>query len=496
MISCRFLVLSLLSLIWFIPLASANTPQISPIPDQIINNDFFEKSIEFQGLNIPDHAVFKLINSNPKILKASFIGYDRINNSGKLKITSNYIKSGEVNLDLYLNTTKYLTPNFSMSQSWQTVSSSDNGQIVLVGNTNNLYLSKDNGNTWKEIQPEVGADFYRSSSMSSDGTKILVGTNRLYLSKDIGETWQEVRPAGEQNKNWRTLSVSSDGTKMLAGIHFMRGGEDSDGINLFSSLDSGETWQEVKIPAEEQKGSWYYTLIREDGKMLAGGYQTGSPIFIQSLDGGKTWQNANFDLSYRYELYDHNLARGKDGKLEISFDAGETWQLFVFDKTFNKNDLKNQFEETMYTKNYGKTWSKINLGGDVSKEWGKPSVSADGKTILVSNTVFPYKSEFLLSKDGGQTWQVVQLPINLERGCGNCLTNVSADGQQMVIYIKGSNSFYSSKDGAKTWSEIKLDSYDYEFYYVSSDAQYVVAYNSHIQTISYSSDAGQTWTEM
>lgn len=84
-----------------------------------------------------------------------------------------------------------------------------------------LYRSLDR-KTWTEVVNGLITAADRSwytSSISADGTKMLAGVynGRIYRSLDSGETWTEVKPAGDLDKTWNTTSINSDGTKMLAG---------------------------------------------------------------------------------------------------------------------------------------------------------------------------------------------------------------------------------------------------------------------------------------
>ena len=68
--------------------------------------------------------------------------------------------------------------------------------------------------TWAETQPAGDVNKgWRTSAMSSDGSKIIAGVygGRLYLSTNSGTSWSEVQPAGAADKNWQTISISSDG---------------------------------------------------------------------------------------------------------------------------------------------------------------------------------------------------------------------------------------------------------------------------------------------
>ncbi len=61
--------------------------------------------------------------------------------------------------------------------------------------------------------------------MSSDGTNLIADVygGRLYISTNGGSSWAETQPAGDLDKNWYTTSMSSDGTKLIAGAKELAG---------------------------------------------------------------------------------------------------------------------------------------------------------------------------------------------------------------------------------------------------------------------------------
>lgn len=74
---------------------------------------------------------------------------------------------------------------------------------------------------WTETQPAGDVNkLWQTTSMSSDGSKLIAGVNggRLYISINGGSSWTETQPAGDIDKQWSTTSMSSDGSKLIAGV--------------------------------------------------------------------------------------------------------------------------------------------------------------------------------------------------------------------------------------------------------------------------------------
>ena len=109
------------------------------------------------------------------------------------------------------------------------VSNSDGSNIAVVtttadgmydgispGNTSTIYTSQDFVQNWNYLGPDV-IDRWTSISMSLDGSHIASVSNNgyIYLSTDFGTTWESMTAAGQQA--WTTITMSADGALLTAG---------------------------------------------------------------------------------------------------------------------------------------------------------------------------------------------------------------------------------------------------------------------------------------
>lgn len=139
--------------------------------------------------------------------------------------------------ELTVNTGTAATPN-NVFDSWYRVKTSADGKtIAIVGNSfggapgTGIYVSTDQGVTWKRGAPALNAD-YSALAMSDDGKKIVVSvsnanpatppatpastaTGRVLQSTDSGATFTALTMPGTDT-DWRTIAMSGDGNKLAA----------------------------------------------------------------------------------------------------------------------------------------------------------------------------------------------------------------------------------------------------------------------------------------
>jgi photosystem II stability/assembly factor-like uncharacterized protein len=168
---------------------------------------------------------------------------------------------------------------------------------VLVGSSNSLFRSTNNGKTWKQVHVGDG----RMQIVESNGVLLTTSKNGILRSIDEGENWAPVLSEGGLG-----IAVERIDGGFAAIVY--------NTITLHISLDSGKTWKAI---GEELKPSWSGLLmkkigllksssdilsIKQMGKYLICGRADG---LFRSADMGKTWNklslpaigNNGFNLS-------------------------------------------------------------------------------------------------------------------------------------------------------------------------------------------------------
>lgn len=224
---------------------------------------------------------------------------------------------------------------------------------ILAGSyENGLFLSDDDGRSWKEIADGFSANCVRwlGDDPLNPGN-LLAGTEpgRIYRSDDLGETWKELDGIRDipGHEDWylpyspragavRNIFAPPGSGRYLASVEV--GG-------LLESRDNGETWtcSHVGIDSDIH----FVTGHPADGAILyaalgyAGIEQTPDPEGVEkrgglarSTDGGRTWIKLFRDYTRgvilprsRPDIVIAGPAPdvGRNGRIEVSHDNGETW---------------------------------------------------------------------------------------------------------------------------------------------------------------------------
>ena len=96
-------------------------------------------------------------------------------------------------------------------RNWKAItSSSDGNQLAAIENYGeNIYISKDKGNTWELKSFPV--QHWSDINSSPDGKYVIAsGKNYIYLSSDFGATWSSLNNPPEVDY-WHNISLSDDG---------------------------------------------------------------------------------------------------------------------------------------------------------------------------------------------------------------------------------------------------------------------------------------------
>lgn len=162
------------------------------------------------------------------------------------------------------------------------VSTTSDGQKVVVGSNAGVVYSNDAGSTWTAIDP-VPNLVASSVAMSGDGTRIMVSESYgpIYSSTSAGATWSVSDP---NPRNWSNVELSTDGQSALAVATRQDGIVDG---GAFVSHDGGGTWSDPGLNSSFVDIQFATGAMSPDGNtMIASSYYSVPRI---STDGGATW---------------------------------------------------------------------------------------------------------------------------------------------------------------------------------------------------------------
>ncbi|MEK7652981.1 MAG: hypothetical protein AAB358_00645 [Patescibacteria group bacterium] len=291
-----------------------------------------------------------------------------------------------------------------------------------------VWRSTDSGVTWAQTVavPATGGktasianvDVRRIVFDPSDSSAIYLATevNGIIYSYDGGVTWRQFK---ELNiGRIRSIAVDAHSKCVIYAV-----GENK----LFKSVDCGRTWQN---PYYHQNAKIYLTDVAIDQTTTSVVYlATSAGEILKSSNGGQTWS-----VSYRV----------KNGLfLDVIIDP------------FNHNIIYATTEKHGIYKTIdgGRNWNSLDAGLKSyagSQDYKKLIVGSATKNNLILLT----KYSMLRSKDGGTTWEIVEL-LPAPKSTLLYTAAVSPKNAEEIYYATRT-SLVKSIDGGKSWSSQKL----------------------------------------
>ncbi len=287
--------------------------------------------------------------------------------------------------------------------------------------------------TWKNLTSVPG---YRIGRIyiSSDGSKLFVlekdaaNNVNLWMSADDGATWRKIFSKQISVTTFMDdVSISTDGSKIV-----LRYG-DYFGI----STDGGQSWTD-KGPEPEDVN----VRISPDGSFLVKCLNSVSPYTTHiSTDDGQTWtQKGTNNISCPRYVYNNGTLIAQDGgDLARSTDYGQTWTetpnvLNVSGTTAFSNNGNNIFDKDRISLDGGNYWTPSNATIPAGYEVFYLDISDDGKKLFAAATsIIQRKSILLTSVDGGRTWHLED--------------DATRFFDRMIMSSNGSKLFYVNNDG-------------------------------------------------
>jgi photosystem II stability/assembly factor-like uncharacterized protein len=258
--------------------------------------------------------------------------------------------------------------------------SSDYGAALMNRNGicwagyHNLFKSLDSGNTWQDVNLDLGYDFVTNIYFSDENNGIVSSLdNGIFVTTDQGKNWSNVL----------TISTCFGVTFGSAPNHMVACNRDNDGGNVYVSHDFGKTW--TKKSLEVYYGSVYeVTFHPATGNILALSRSITprkSHIFV-STDNGDHWsqQLGQVDL----DCY--------------SFSFHECKQNIVYIANEDHNEQPDGLSEIYVSSDYGNSFSS---------PYSSPSPSLAGAVATSRDAAFVPRSNtgsILRSIDSGKTW--------------------------------------------------------------------------------------------
>ncbi len=240
---------------------------------------------------------------------------------------------------------------------------------------------------------------------------------------------------------------------------------------LKKSIDDGQTWLDLSIPAPSNSGITrfirYLEMYDENNGIISLGHygaNSSEKAILVTHDGGLTWEE-----KVAGSYFTRRITIG---------EGGTAWVLAA------------SYEFYYYkTDDYGDTWTTISLPDGFSIH----TFQYMDNGLLVGQ-MYEYDVPttdffFATSDDGGQTWNMVQSPTYIRS-----FTAID----ELTAYGSGLDGIYKTVDGGNSWSLLYADFANYdignELFHIWEGDQDVMWYEDGSNLLYYTTDAWQTYT--
>ncbi|MBX5495620.1 MAG: hypothetical protein IRZ15_09825 [Bryobacteraceae bacterium] len=238
----------------------------------------------------------------------------------------------------------------------------------------------------------------RDAASNEGKVWLLCDQERVYLSDDEGATWRHVQ-------------LPSDAK--LRAIHVLDGKKGfivGNGGTLLRTDDGGTSWRSVSVPTTEDLRSVHF--VGDLGWIAGYG-----GVVLHSEDGGATWRSqlTNTSLSLESIFFKdakHGWSVGWNGTILRTTDGGANWEQIFSPaakwslRSVYFRDLQNGWAlgllgQLLRTKDGGATW--VEQTAPVRSSFTSLLVDKTGRMWVTA------ENDLLFSEDGGESWKPVGL---------------------------------------------------------------------------------------
>ena len=292
--------------------------------------------------------------------------------------------------------------------------------------------------TWKTLTSVPVTNDLGNIYTSPDGSKLFIfeiygspGSTNLWMSADDGATWRKI---WSEQTTIEYASFSTDGSKIVL--------EDSGSSHFYRSTDGGQSWV--------ANYSMAAAIFSPDGSFLVGCSVSGGAYttYISTDDGRHHWtQKGTNSIGCPEHVYNNGtLIARSGGDMAKSTDYGQTWTetpnvLNASGIASFSNNGNNIFDADRISLDGGNHWTPSNAPIPAGYTFYQTGISDDGKKLVatVKSIASIREARLLTSVDGGRTWDSEDLSGNdaAMSNDGSKLLNVYTGNNGRFVYRVG-----------------------------------------------------------
>ena len=300
-----------------------------------------------------------------------------------------------------------------------------------------LSVSPDQGETWNRIRDPMPVEgTVRALTVYPDNPhRILAGSDSgVYRSDDNGGFWQKLDSPIDGIQVWSLAVDPVDTDTIFVGTR----------PDAFRSRDGGQMWDKLSLGVADPcpvgiARTTNMIVDPRDHRTIWAGIEVDG--VFKSLDGGDTWVHLP-ELGpdpFHGDIHGMAIRTGQQSAvyatspfgIATSTDEGESWDYHYFPK-FDESDARSYCRGML--------------------------LKADDPDIMFvgnGDTIPGLTGKIQRSKDGGQTWEAVSLPVEPNSVVYWFATHPSVPHAMVAASVYGY--VYTSDDGGETWRKLKKE---------------------------------------
>jgi photosystem II stability/assembly factor-like uncharacterized protein len=348
---------------------------------------------------------------------------------------------------------------------------------------------------WRNIGPFRGGRSVTSSGIKGNDQVYYMGTTGggVWKTLNAGQSWFNISDGFFTTGSIGAVAVSESDPNVIyvgAGEHAPRGVMTSYGDGVYKSTDAGKTWKKIGLELTRHIANIRIHPTNPDIVYVAAQGALHGPSedrgIYKSTDGGSTWKKTLF--------VDNNT-----GCVELSLDMNNPRVLYaaMWDHRRLPWEVHSGGAGSGLYKSVdeGNTWTKLSKG--LPEKMGKMSIAvsrANSEKVfaLVESDTQKETGGLFVSNDGGANFNIASKDHRLTQRAWYYIELFLDTKDENTLYVLNSPGLMS-KDGGKSWSNIRGTHGDYHQIWINPDnPKNLVISNDGGAAISF--DQTKTWS--